>query len=932
MWSKLGSLPPPRHGSLFPKVIFGGLAVKREATTLSSTCLMFVVLSLPARAQVSFFWPPTYSGSGSNQFVADFNGDGKLDILSSDGTMNLGNGDGTFKLGIPVPGTSNSMPVLAVADFNGDGKPDILELGTDTLLVLLGNGDGTFQAPVSSTSNAGLSVIAAGDLNGDGKADVVGVFGSSLMVYISNGNGTFAAGVSYNLGPTSGLGDTLLSLGDFNSDGNTDVVVTLAGSNLAGQEIVFLGNGDGTFQTTPKTSAGPYYPQRVTVGDFNGDGKLDLLVGSACFGNCTIPTIYLLLGNGDGTFQAPAPVASLGGATGVAADLNGDGKLDLVVSGGAGVIQIYLGNGDGTFSNTNDYGITLGGGPAISVADFTGSGNLDVAEGGVILGNGDGTFQGIQMGIAPSGLTAAVAGAFQNKGAFDIAVLSYPSPESYSSNSLYIFSNNGSGALSLIHTYPLQQAGIEVATADFNGDGNLDLLVVGVDSTTQNWGYSVLLGNGDGSFQAPVYYPQSVAGGGSGDVADFNPVVADFNNDKKLDFVVPAGDQSVAVVLGNGDGTFASPLYYYDEGFGSLVVADFNGKGKLDVAAGGGGQTGILYGNGDGTFQAMVLPTSLNKFVAAFTADVNNDGIPDLLSSNQVALGNGDGTFTQLPPLVPGNGETFSVGQIADFNGDGKLDLLGAAGGGAPPALDLAQTGILLGNGDGTFGSLISVTTFANGPLDTFLVADMDGDGRPDIVFPWEQLGVSSPPVVAVLVNTTPPGFGLLASALSPSPVTAGSSASSTLTVSPTFGFTGTVNLTCAITPAVTPAATCTLSSSSVQITGTGTQTVTVNVGTTAPLTTGAAPGVNFQPGLWPLVWTLMLLASAWVWVRNRKRLPALAAPIMVAALALLVSCGGSGSSSNGTTAGTPPGTYAVTITATSGSVSNNVALQVIVQ
>src|SRR5580700_395938 len=345
------------------------------------TTFLALLLANMAQGQVSFSQPPTYTGSGQ-LFVADFNGGGKPGILAADGTLNLGNGDGTFKTGTAVTGTP-----LAVADFNGDGKPDILELGTDTLLVLLGNGDGTFQAPVSSTSNAGLSVIAAGDLNGDGKADVVGVFGSSLMVYISNGNGTFAAGVSYNLGPTSGLGDTLLSSGDFNSDGNTDVVVTLAGSNLAGQEIVFLGNGDGTFQTTPKTSAGPYYPQRVTVGDFNGDGKLDLLVGSACFGNCTIPTIYLLLGNGDGTFQAPAPVASLGGATGVAADLNGDGKLDLVVSGGAGVIQIYLGNGDGTFSNTNDYGITLGGGPAISVADFTGSGNLDVAEGGVILGN-----------------------------------------------------------------------------------------------------------------------------------------------------------------------------------------------------------------------------------------------------------------------------------------------------------------------------------------------------------------------------------------------------------------------------------------------------------------------------------------------------------------------------------------------------------------
>ena len=116
--------------------------MKRESLALAVICLMFGFVSLSAQAQVSFFQPPTYAGSG-NVFVADFNGDGKTDILTSDGTMNLGNGDGTFKLGTPV--SVSSGQVLAVADFNGDGKPDVLEQGTGTLLVLLGNGDGTFQ-------------------------------------------------------------------------------------------------------------------------------------------------------------------------------------------------------------------------------------------------------------------------------------------------------------------------------------------------------------------------------------------------------------------------------------------------------------------------------------------------------------------------------------------------------------------------------------------------------------------------------------------------------------------------------------------------------------------------------------------------------------------------------------------------------------------
>jgi hypothetical protein len=140
--------------------------------------LLLAILLLPPtiHAQVSFFTPPAYAGSG-NLFVADFNGDGKPDLLSSDGTLQLGNGDGTFTTGTRVSGTP-----LAVADFNGDGKPDVLEQGNGTLLVLLGNGDGTFQTPISTNSGASLQGLAATDLNGDGKADVVGVFNSSLLV------------------------------------------------------------------------------------------------------------------------------------------------------------------------------------------------------------------------------------------------------------------------------------------------------------------------------------------------------------------------------------------------------------------------------------------------------------------------------------------------------------------------------------------------------------------------------------------------------------------------------------------------------------------------------------------------------------------------------------------------------------------------------
>jgi len=677
----------------------------------------------------------------------DFNGDGRVDLVTANTTVNsvsvrLGNGSGVFSGAINYTVPAGPVAIVA-ADFNRDGRMDFAVAsvgntisGSRSVSVFLGNGNGTFT-PFSRVSLSDTPVaMATADFTGDGVVDLaLAQAGGTVALLSGVGNGSFGSPVTI---ATGGIQPSALAVADLDRDGRPDLAVSHAVSNT----VRVLINAKTGFQLSPAFNVG-VNPTGVAVGDFNRDGNLDLVAINGGSRANSIGSVTVLLGDGLGGFvDPPVTINNVGaGPSSVAvADFDSNGTLDLAITNaGASNVLILSGNGAGNFTIQRPIPVT-GTSRAVVISDVNRDGRPDLL---VLSGNGNtvqvlaNAYPGPAAGnLLPfgtpsdpiTGTPRAIALAdFNNDGFVDAAV------SNTGNNTVTILYGNGTGTFGNLpsqttpNTFSVGQFPRRIVAADLNGDGLVDVATVNRDSGT----LSIRLDNGTGNYSIDTF---DIPVG----TRPIEMVLGDFNGDGRQDIAVLnegsfPSPGTVSILLGDGSGAFtvSSTISVGVEPV-AIAAGDLNGDGRTDLVVSNtgigrlGGSLSILLSQSDGRFlQSAIAETRFNTVTGQVgLADFNRDGRLDVVvvSDFGSSFFRGDGRGNLIFDFNFGAYTSGSL-RVVDFNQDGILDLVGSSGN---------QVALFQGTGTGGFTELPGFS--ADDFIRDLALQDINRQGLPDIV------------------------------------------------------------------------------------------------------------------------------------------------------------------------------------------------------